>query len=90
MNVALTRAKSKLIVIGNPHILGNTYNPKNQGSGDKNWEFYIKFCETKQAFFGGQYLRRTDKVKDDIINRFSKIHLVNMTENQTASNRAQK
>ncbi|KAK9743690.1 AAA domain [Popillia japonica] len=90
LNVALTRAKSKLIVIGNPHILGNTYNPKNQGSGDKNWEFYIKFCETKQAFFGGQYLRRTDKVKDDIINRFSKIHLVNMTENQTASNRAQK
>ncbi|KAI4457872.1 dna2/nam7 helicase family [Holotrichia oblita] len=86
LNVALTRAKSKLIVIGNPHILGNTYNPKNQGSGNKNWEYYITFCEDKNAFFGAQYLRRTDEVKDDIINRFSNIRLSNFVNNTNSNN----
>ncbi|KAI4457865.1 dna2/nam7 helicase family [Holotrichia oblita] len=86
LNVALTRAKSKLIVIGNPHILGNTYNPKNQGSGNKNWEYYITFCEGKNAFFGAQYLRRTDEVKDDIINRFSNIRLSNFVNNTNSNN----
>ncbi|KRT80959.1 hypothetical protein AMK59_5131, partial [Oryctes borbonicus] len=71
MNVALTRAMSKLIVIGNPHVLGHTYNPKNQGDGNKNWEYFIEFCEGRRAFFGAKYIRRTDTIRTDIVSRFS-------------------
>ncbi|GJQ74697.1 hypothetical protein Trydic_g21548 [Trypoxylus dichotomus] len=77
MNVALTRAMSKLVVIGNPHVLGNTYNPKNQEKGNQSWEYLIEFCEGRNAFFGAPYVRRTIEIRNDIINRLSVLHLKN-------------
>lgn len=58
-NVALTRAMSKLIVIGCPYVLGY----------DKNWLKYIEYCEELNAYFGPPYIRRTNEVKDDIMSR---------------------
>ncbi|KAF5282831.1 hypothetical protein FQA39_LY17481 [Lamprigera yunnana] len=61
LNVALTRAMHKLIVIGCPNVL----------QYDSNWLRYIEFCESKGAYFGPKRDRRTDNVKKDIMNRLN-------------------
>ncbi|KAF2895534.1 hypothetical protein ILUMI_10639 [Ignelater luminosus] len=63
-NVALTRAKSKLIVIGCPLVLKT----------DKRWLALIDFCQERNAYFGGKFDRRTDAERIDIINRISGVH----------------
>ncbi|XP_018580188.1 putative helicase mov-10-B.1 [Anoplophora glabripennis] len=65
-NVALTRAMSKLIVIGCPHVLGT----------DDKWEQYICHCEELDSFCGAPYARRTQDVKDEIVNRLGRIRLL--------------
>lgn len=63
-NVALTRAMSKLIIIGCPNVLRY----------DTNWLKYIEFCEQRNAYFGAKFDRRTDEVKQEVINRVSHVH----------------
>ncbi|CAG9818274.1 unnamed protein product [Phaedon cochleariae] len=64
-NVAITRAMSKLIVIGCAHVLGT----------DDNWSGYMELCASLGTFYGAPYARRTDDVIDDITNRFSNIKM---------------
>lgn len=63
-NVALTRAKSKLIVIGCPLVLRY----------DRQWLTLIDFCQDRNAYFGGTFDRRTDAEKTEIINRVNGVH----------------
>ncbi|KAJ8920487.1 hypothetical protein NQ315_005356 [Exocentrus adspersus] len=70
-NVAITRAMSKLIVIGCPHVLGT----------DSKWLSYINLCEDFYSFRGAPYARRTEDIKDDIISRFSHLHLLDSQHN---------
>nr|CAI5863002.1 unnamed protein product [Callosobruchus analis] len=64
-NVALTRAKAKLIVIGCPHVLCT----------DRKWRRYIEFSEELGSFYGTPYRQiiRTDENIDDITRRFGKL-----------------
>ncbi|CAH1967597.1 unnamed protein product [Acanthoscelides obtectus] len=64
-NVALTRAKAKLIVIGCPHVLCT----------DRKWRRYIEFSEELCSFYGAPYdkIKRTDENIDDITRRIGNI-----------------
>lgn len=61
-NVELTRAKSKLIVIGCPHVL----------CYDSKWLDYMELCQKNNAFFGTSFAKRTTALKNDIIKRMNK------------------
>lgn len=63
--MALTRAKSKLIVIGCPNVLGY----------DEKWLKFIEFCEELKAYFGPAYERRADTIKEEIATRLKSIVL---------------
>uniref|UniRef100_A0A4W3JGP6 RNA helicase n=1 Tax=Callorhinchus milii TaxID=7868 RepID=A0A4W3JGP6_CALMI len=52
-NVALTRAKSLLIVVGNPRILNK----------DSNWNKFLSFCVNKCGYTGADYA--DDEAEDD-------------------------
>ena len=67
MNVAITRAMSKLIVVGNPIVL----------STDKCWLEYIEFCEKNNTYFGPKYVKRTDDTRNNIQKKFEKVELEN-------------
>ncbi|CAH0559688.1 unnamed protein product [Brassicogethes aeneus] len=65
-NVALTRAMSKLIVIGCPSVLCN----------DSKWLEYIELSEENEAYFGAPFIRRTTEVKEQISRRIGNIQLI--------------
>lgn len=69
--MALTRAMSKLIVIGCAHVLGT----------DDKWERYICLCEELCAFCGTPYARRTADVREDIVSRLQRIQLLDTQHN---------
>lgn len=53
-NVAVTRAKSLLIVVGNPHTL----------SKDPCWRRLLQFCVRKRAYKGVPFGERADQIED--------------------------
>lgn len=63
--MAITRPKSKLIVIGCPHVL----------SYDEKWLAFMESCAEENAYFGSAFVKRTDDVKRNILNRLDKLHL---------------
>lgn len=73
MNVAITRAMSKLIVVGNPVVL----------STDKYWLEYIEFCEKNKTYFGPQYVKRTDDTRKKIQKKFEKVEIKNQNPTPT-------
>ncbi|KAK5650663.1 hypothetical protein RI129_001692 [Pyrocoelia pectoralis] len=64
-NVALTRAMSKLIIIGCPNVL----------QYDKNWLKFIEYCEREQSYFGSRRDVRHDKLKQDVLKRLNNVYL---------------
>ncbi|XP_072336263.1 putative helicase MOV-10 isoform X1 [Scyliorhinus torazame] len=62
-NVALTRAKALLIVVGNPMILRQ----------DPNWNRLLSYCVTKQAYTGYEY--ESDDHEIDLIDRLEQLSL---------------
>lgn len=62
-NVALTRAMSKLIVIGCAHVLAT----------DDKWLEYIEFCESLNGFCGAPFNKRTPDIITDTTKRISNI-----------------
>lgn len=71
-NVALTRAMSKLIVIGCAHVLGT----------DEKWESYICQCEDLGSFCGAPYARRTPDVRDEIVHRLGRVQMLDTQHNR--------
>lgn len=63
-NVALTRAMSKLIIIGCPNVL----------QYDDNWLKFIQDCEAKQSYFGSRRDVRHDNLKQDVIKRLNNVY----------------
>lgn len=59
-NVAVTRAKSKLIIIGCPMVLGT----------DEKFLEFIALCEEHGSYYGAPYERRTDKKIQSINQNF--------------------
>ena len=53
MNVALTRAQSLLVVVGNPHVLQT----------DPNWGTFLRHCSEHKAYRGCAF--ELDEVQDD-------------------------
>ncbi|XP_073950625.1 putative helicase MOV-10 isoform X2 [Choristoneura fumiferana] len=67
-NVTLTRAKAKLIIIGNPSCLGR----------DEKWRKYMAHCSDLKCYFGreSEQLQRTSDLLTEVaINRFNKCRL---------------
>ncbi|XP_071484918.1 putative helicase MOV-10 [Diadema antillarum] len=63
-NVAVTRAKSLLIIVGNPFML----------SKDENWNLMLEFCRQKGGYRGCPYSPEEGEV-DDIVQLLQKVHL---------------
>ncbi|KAL3280167.1 hypothetical protein HHI36_017667 [Cryptolaemus montrouzieri] len=59
-NVAMTRAISKLIVIGCPAVLAT----------DEKWRGYMQMCRNFGAYYGAPYEERTKEKKKQIVDRF--------------------
>lgn len=66
--MALTRAKSKLIIIGSAHTLAT----------DTKWLKFIKQCESLGVTCGAPLTIRTDKVKNEITKRYKQIEMIDM------------
>lgn len=62
-NVAMTRAMSKVIVIGNPLVL----------SSDTKWNEFIEFARVKGTFCGAPYRERNRQVREDISGRLKNV-----------------
>eukprot|EP00090_Calanus_glacialis_P008453 TRINITY_DN16803_c0_g1_i1.p1 TRINITY_DN16803_c0_g1~~TRINITY_DN16803_c0_g1_i1.p1 ORF type:complete len:987 (-),score=378.79 TRINITY_DN16803_c0_g1_i1:278-3136(-) len=62
-NVAITRAKSLLIIIGNPHIL----------SQDPDWRTLLDFSLSKGCYKGCNYNQESDEDLDKMETRFRKL-----------------
>lgn len=65
-NVALTRAMSKLIIIGCPHVLAT----------DPKWLQYIELCEKYGTYFGAPLSRRDNDTIRDITKRFGEVSFI--------------
>uniref|UniRef100_UPI00398EC233 putative helicase MOV-10 isoform X2 n=1 Tax=Pristiophorus japonicus TaxID=55135 RepID=UPI00398EC233 len=62
-NVALTRAKALLIVVGNPIIL----------SKDPNWDRFLRYCVSNQGYTG--YMYESDDFEVDLVDRLDQLNL---------------
>ncbi|XP_043572295.1 putative helicase MOV-10 isoform X2 [Chiloscyllium plagiosum] len=62
-NVALTRAKALLIVVGNPKIL----------SKDPNWNSFLSYCVNNQSYTGYNYAN--DEIESDLVESLGKLSL---------------
>ncbi|XP_067913603.1 putative helicase MOV-10 isoform X2 [Heterodontus francisci] len=62
-NVALTRAKALLIVVGNPIIL----------SKDPNWNRFLSYCVSHQGYAGYEY--ESDDLEMDLVDRLDQLSL---------------
>ncbi|XP_041050921.1 putative helicase MOV-10 isoform X4 [Carcharodon carcharias] len=62
-NVALTRAKALLIVVGNPIILRK----------DPNWKRFLNYCVTNRAYTGYEY--DSDDLESDFLDRLGQLSL---------------
>ncbi|PNF41191.1 hypothetical protein B7P43_G01458 [Cryptotermes secundus] len=63
-NVAITRARSLLIIVGNPHIL----------EADERWRHLINFCCKLNSYRGCRYSPREDEWVQQIVERFEKLN----------------
>ncbi|XP_051996519.1 putative helicase mov-10-B.1 [Xyrauchen texanus] len=62
-NVAMTRAKALLIVVGNPVIL----------SKDPTWQRFIQYCEHEQGYTGFDY--KDAEGEEDMVNRLASLKI---------------
>ncbi|XP_048467759.1 putative helicase MOV-10 [Rhincodon typus] len=62
-NVALTRAKALLIVVGNPIIL----------SKDRNWNSFLNYCVNNECYTGYNYA--SDDLESDLVEGLEKLGL---------------
>uniref|UniRef100_W5LB03 RNA helicase n=1 Tax=Astyanax mexicanus TaxID=7994 RepID=W5LB03_ASTMX len=67
-NVAMTRAKALLIVVGNPVILNK--NPT--------WQRFIQYCEQEQGYTGFDY--RDAEGEEDVVTRLASLKIHTATE----------
>nr|XP_023021067.1 RNA helicase Mov10l1-like [Leptinotarsa decemlineata] len=70
-NVALTRAMSKLIIIGCGHVLAT----------DAKWLSYMELCENLNGFCGAPFARRTREVIEEITSRFNNVKMIDSQYN---------
>jgi len=63
-NVAITRAKALLIVIGNPHVLGK----------DPHWKQLLNYCRINNSYLGTPLLDE-DKEEDELVKAFGDLRL---------------
>lgn len=71
-NVAISRAKSMLIIIGNPHVLRH----------DKNWLSLLEYCQ-KNGAYSGPKIESRDKQEDDFMEAFE---IAGLDEEMNAQN----
>eukprot|EP00092_Neocalanus_flemingeri_P063464 GFUD01076811.1.p1 GENE.GFUD01076811.1~~GFUD01076811.1.p1 ORF type:complete len:130 (+),score=53.78 GFUD01076811.1:234-623(+) len=62
-NVAITRAKALLVIIGNPHIL----------SQDPDWRTLLDFSLSKGCYTGCSYNQESDEDMDRLETRFRRL-----------------
>lgn len=62
-NVAMTRAKALLIVVGNPVIL----------SKDPTWQRFIRYCELEQGYTGFDY--KDSEGEEDVVSRLASLKI---------------
>lgn len=62
-NVAMTRAKGLLIVVGNPVIL----------SKDPTWQKFIRYCEQEQGYTGFDY--KDAEGEEDVVSRLASLKI---------------
>ena len=67
MNVAITRAKALLIVVGNPYVL----------STDPHWEEFLKFALIKGAYTGCDFEPDNDRM-EEIMQRIQTLKLADI------------
>ncbi|XP_017768712.1 PREDICTED: putative helicase mov-10-B.1 [Nicrophorus vespilloides] len=63
-NVAITRAKSKLIIVGNPTVLGYDR---------RCWSELIEYTEDMGSYFGAPYMPRNEFTRREIIKRIKNL-----------------
>lgn len=62
-NVAMTRAKALLIVVGNPVILAK----------DRNWDKFLNHCTINEGYIGHRF--EDDDIENDLIDNLAQLHL---------------
>lgn len=70
-NVAITRAKALLIVIGNPLILSKDYH----------WNSILKYCYGNKSYKGAPFVSTNEEI-DDIIERMTYLEIVDNENNK--------
>ncbi|XP_067141003.1 putative helicase mov-10-B.1 [Centruroides vittatus] len=71
-NVALTRAKALLIIVGNPFIL----------SKDKNWNRLLEYCCDNKSYCGAPYVYNTNNEIGDLMERMSYFGIVEVEKSE--------
>ncbi|XP_038054517.1 putative helicase mov-10-B.1 [Patiria miniata] len=64
LNVAVTRAKALLILVGNPYTLRK----------DENWNMFLEYCLENKAYTGCFFKNENDEV-EDTIEKFEKLKI---------------
>ena len=63
-NVAVTRAKALLIIVGNPYVLGE----------DKHWGDLLKFCKENGGYTGCKHVK-VEKLEESFLDQLKNISL---------------